>query len=182
MGFDPASLAIIGLVTSVVGGATGGVGKILEGQSSASAAKYEANLYTQKAAVEGREATIAGMSGSEQAAMSSQKTKATVGALKTNEAAGNISVNSGSAVDVRASAQSLGELDALTIRSNAAREAYGHLLAKSSDTAESQLKRAEASNDLVSGDLSGVSTFLGSAGNAAVNFANFQRAGGMSGG
>ena len=50
----------------------------------------------------------------------------TIGAQKAGFAAGNIDVGSGSAVDVQADAAYLGELDALTIRENAAREAKGY--------------------------------------------------------
>lgn len=49
-----------------------------------------------------------------------------VGAQRVGFAAGNIDVSTGSAVDVQADAATLGELDALTIRSNARREAWGY--------------------------------------------------------
>lgn len=49
-----------------------------------------------------------------------------MGAIKAAEAAGNVDVNSGSAVDVQSSAAALGELNAITIRGNAAKEAYGY--------------------------------------------------------
>jgi hypothetical protein len=49
-----------------------------------------------------------------------------VGAQRAGIAAGNIDVGYGSAVDVQADAAFLGELDALTIKTNAAREAWGY--------------------------------------------------------
>lgn len=48
-----------------------------------------------------------------------------IGAQRAGFAAGNIAVGFGSAVDVQADAAFLGELDALQIRQNAAREAWG---------------------------------------------------------
>jgi hypothetical protein len=48
-----------------------------------------------------------------------------IGAQRAGIAAGNIDVGYGSAVDVQADAAHLGELDALTIRNNAQREAWG---------------------------------------------------------
>jgi hypothetical protein len=51
--------------------------------------------------------------------------RGTIGAQRAGFAAGNIDVAFGSAADVQADAAYLGELDALTIRTNAAREAWG---------------------------------------------------------
>lgn len=48
-----------------------------------------------------------------------------IGAQRTGFAGGNVDVGFGSAVDVSADAAFLGELDALTIQTNAAREAWG---------------------------------------------------------
>jgi soluble lytic murein transglycosylase-like protein len=52
--------------------------------------------------------------------------KGVIASQRTGEAAGNIDVGFGSAVDVQKDAAFLGELDALTIRTNAAREAWGY--------------------------------------------------------
>jgi hypothetical protein len=177
----PSWLAMAGTASQALGGVVGGIGALEQGQAAASAAKYNAAVAAANAKVAGRNAAIAGMSGSAQAAMSSQKTRAMVGALAANEAAGNIDVNRGSAVDTRASAQSLGELDALTIRSNAAREAYGYQTQQASLEAESNLSRVQASNDLTAGYISGASTFLGSESSAALNYAKYQQAGGLYG-
>lgn len=49
----------------------------------------------------------------------------TIGEQRAGFAAGNIDVSFGSAVDVQADAAFLGEMDALQIRTNAAREAWG---------------------------------------------------------
>lgn len=51
--------------------------------------------------------------------------RSAVGAQRVGFAASNIDASYGSALDVQADAATLGELDALTIRGNAAREAWG---------------------------------------------------------
>lgn len=51
--------------------------------------------------------------------------KALIGSQKAGFAGQGVDVNSGSALDVQADAAFLGELDALTIRTNAARDAQG---------------------------------------------------------
>jgi hypothetical protein len=55
-----------------------------------------------------------------------QTTEQVIGAQRTSLAAQNVDVNQGSSLDVQADAAYLGELDALTIRNNAAKEAYGY--------------------------------------------------------
>lgn len=54
-----------------------------------------------------------------------QTTNQVIGAQRTNLASQNVDVNRGSSLDVQGDAAYLGELDALTIRNNAAKEAYG---------------------------------------------------------
>lgn len=53
-------------------------------------------------------------------------TRQTIGSSRASLAAQGVDVSSGSAADVQASEAGLGELDALTIRNNAAREAWGY--------------------------------------------------------
>lgn len=54
-----------------------------------------------------------------------QATEQVIGGQRVSLAAQNVDVNQGSSLDVQADAAYLGELDALTIRSNAAKESYG---------------------------------------------------------
>ncbi len=53
-------------------------------------------------------------------------TEGKIGSLRTSLAAQGVDVNKGSALDVQADAAYLGELDALTIRNNARKEAWGY--------------------------------------------------------
>lgn len=53
-------------------------------------------------------------------------TKRTIGAQRAFLASQGVEINDGSAADVQANTAYLGELDALTIRNNAAREAWGY--------------------------------------------------------
>lgn len=55
-----------------------------------------------------------------------QSVRGLIGQQRTGFAGQNVDVGSGSAADVQADAAFLGELDALTIRNNAAREAWGY--------------------------------------------------------
>lgn len=165
----------------VVTTAVGVFGDLMSGQSSASAAKYNAAVaqMNKKAAL--NNVAIVGQAGSEQAAIQSEKTRAEVGGIKTNQAAGGIDVNSDSAVDTRVSAQELGKLDALTIRSNAAKEAYGYQTQAANFEAQSEMDKAEASSDLEASWIKGAGTLIGGGEQAGSDWEKLQMAGAMGG-
>lgn len=169
------------LASSAVGGLTGAYGAYQSGQAQANAAKYNAAVESQNAAISTTNAQIAGQAGAAQAGIQGQKNKATLGAITANQGASGIDLNSGSDIAVRSSARELGELDALSIRSNAARQAYGYENQAVSQQAQSTLSDFEAKNDQQAGQLNAASTFLGSAGSAASNFARYQLNGGFTG-
>lgn len=80
----------------------------------------------------GRNATIAEIQAQDAIARgkieekkSRRVTEQVIGAQRTGFAAQGVDVNRGSALEVQADAAYLGELDALTIRNNAAKEAWG---------------------------------------------------------
>jgi len=116
------------------------VGSILtlRGQLSAGNAAKQAGLLSQEAAestaaladfnaqvaeLQGKDALDRG---AEEESRFRSVVKGAIGAQRAGFAAANIDVGFGSAVDVQADAAMLGELDALTIRTNAAREAWGY--------------------------------------------------------
>lgn len=157
---DPATLTIISTVIS-------GLGSIAQGNAAADSAKYNAQVQSNNAQIALQNATLAGQKGAANAAIEQQKTRATVGAIKAAQAANGIDLSSGSAVDVRSSAAELGQLNAITVRSNAAREAYGYQTQSSSHMAQSQLDRQEAKYDAASGYLEAGGTLLGNTTKAA---------------
>lgn len=169
-------------VSMLTGNAFGGaLGAYQAGAAQAEAAKFNAKVAQNNEAISHANAAIAGQAGAEQGWMVGQKTRGTLGAIKANQGASNVDVNSGSAADVRASTEELGQLDAMTVRSNAAREAYGYQQQAEGFKEQSVLDTYEAKNDVSAGELNAVNTFMGSAGSAASNFAKFQMAGGISG-
>lgn len=150
-------------------------GAIQKGRAQSESDKYNAGVASNNAAIAAQNATYAGEEGEANAARSEQKTRAQVGGIKTNQAAANIDVNSSSAVGVRASAASEGTLDAMTIRSNAARQAYGYQTQQASDLGQAKMYEQESKQASRSGILSAVTgTLLGAeAGNKSGEFDNF---------
>lgn len=175
----PGWVGLASLGASAIGGAAGAYGSYMQGQATAGAAKYNAAISKEQAALSEQKATMAGQAGEQQAAMQEQKTRATVGAIKAAQAGSGLEVDVGSAPDVRASAAELGQLDALTIRSNAAKEAYGYRTQAVSEKAQSALDEFEAKSASEAGTIGAASTFLGGLGSAATNWAKYQMAGGL---
>jgi hypothetical protein len=165
--------AIASAVIAVAGAAITGYGEYEQGQAAKKSANYNSEIAANNATIAQQTATRAANAGEEQAAVSEQKTRATVGAIKANQAAGNIDVNSGSAVDVRSSAEELGELDALTVRSNAAKTAYGYQTQAASYTAQSQLDKFQGNNAAIAGDIGAAGSILGGVSGAAGAYGNY---------
>jgi len=69
-----------------------------------------------------------------------------IGAQRAAFAGGNIDVSFGSAVDVQADAAFLGEMDALQIRTNAAREAWGFKVQAEDYRRRGDIQRREGAN------------------------------------
>jgi hypothetical protein len=90
------------------------------------------------------------------------KVRGMIGSQRAAWGASGADVNSGNAVDVQADTARFGELDALTIRMNAAREAWGYRVGASDMRARGQLARQE-------GDNKATSTILSAAGSYASN-------------
>lgn len=174
-------LGYASLGATALSGAVGAAGAIKQGNAEASAAKYNAGVAETNAAQATQNALLASQAGSEQGFISSQRTRSEVGSILANQGASGVDVNSGSALDVRSSARELGELDALTVRSNATRQAYGYQTTATSEEGQAKLDKADATSDLTAGYINSGSTLLGSAGTAATNFAKYQLAGGFSG-
>lgn len=143
-----------------IGTGLSALGSIQQGRAQSASANYNAQVQANNAQLEEQKATLAGQEGAANTAIEQQKTRAQVGAIKTAQAANGVNINTGSAVDVRSSAAELGELNALTVRSNAVKEAYGYKTQAASDTAQSQLDKQQAKYDSTAGYITAGSTLL----------------------
>lgn len=155
------SLALAGVIGTVVSGAVGAVGAVMNAQAQSAAAKYNAEVAQQNAKIQQQNAIWAQQAGEQQAAVEEQKTRARVGAIMAAQAANGIDVNSGSALDTRSSAKELGELSALTIRSNAAKESYGYETQSWNASAEANLDKMNAAAAEQAGMIGAAGDLLG---------------------
>lgn len=169
MGFAAAAFVLAGASAGVQA-----VGAMQSAAAQAASAKYNAQIQAENAQIATKNASYASQEGEANAANQELKNRANVGSMKSNQAAGGVNVNVGSAVESRASAAELGQLDAMTIRSNAARQAYGYLTQAAGYTAQSRLDTAEAKNATTAGDIKAVGSLLGGASSATSAYENYQ--------
>lgn len=100
------------------------------------------------------------------------KARATGGAIKAAEAANDIDVNSGSALDVQESQRRTGELDTLTTENNALLQAYGYSAAATGYQATAGLESTEAEQAPLGGALSAGGGLLSNASGIGFKFNN----------
>lgn len=164
---NPTALAGIGLGGSAAGGITSAIGGILTGQSQASMYNYQAGVARLNQQIEQQNAAYATETGEVEAQQSGMQTRAQVGTTLAQQGAGNLDVNSGSAVAVRQSEEEIGEYNEALIRSNAAKQAYGFNVQAMQQQAQAGVYGMAAQGAQTAGTISGVGTLLGTSGTVA---------------
>lgn len=123
------------------------------GEKGQEASESSAQLMDFNADVADLQARDALERGAEDESRFRTQVRGAIGAQRAGFAAANIDVGFGSAVDVQADAAMLGELDALTIRTNAAREAWGYKVQATDLRKRGEITRKEGLNLAESGRL-----------------------------
>jgi hypothetical protein len=195
---DPVSLAImagIGIATGVAGASTSFFGQKqsgaiqqqgaqiqaygIEAQARAQAADlaYKAIVAENNAGIARQNAEMETQAGEIAAVNRGMKTRAVIGQTKAQQAASGVDVNVGSFINVRAAESELGMVDALTMRSNAAKKAWADTVQATSFEAESELDKTEGAQALASGQIAAEGAIYG--GQAAQYGANISATGSL---
>lgn len=119
-------LAVSGIALQAYGQHKAGQAAEKGAQAAARVSESEATLSEYNAGVAALQAKDAIARGVEQESRFRSQVRGAIGTQRAGFAASNVDVGFGSAVDVQADAAYLGELDSLTIRNNARREAWGY--------------------------------------------------------
>lgn len=122
---------------------------------------YEAAVADNNARVAEYQAQQAQAIGAQQEQTSRLETAQVFGAQRASLAANGIDLGQGSATDILTTTAHTGEVDALTIRDNAARTAWAHRVQAQNDTNNAAVTRASAS--AIDPTMAGVTSLLGSA-------------------
>lgn len=139
-------LIVAGAASKAYGQKKAGDAAKKQGQAEQGAAESQAQLSEYNAAVADLQAQDAVTRGELDANTFRTRTRALIGEQRAGFAAGNIDVGFGSAVDVQADAAFVGELDALTIRTNAARQAWGFKVEGQDQRMRATIQRKEGAN------------------------------------
>lgn len=178
MGFDPITMG-------VMMGANAGLkvyGALQEGQAASDAANYNAAAAGFNAEQSRRNAEMTSEAGAAKAAMVGRDTRAAFGSERARAAGSGLNPNTGSAADVQASTAELGHLDAMTIRSNATREAYGHQVEGLNYDNKATMERWEGKQAKSASYIKAASSLLGSASDATMKYQEYKMAGGFGSG
>ena len=183
LGAFAASSTGVGLsaAAGLAGAAVSGASAIVQGESTAAQDKYQAQVAANNATTATQNAQLAAATGEAQAGQQETKNRAVEGSIVAAQGANNITIGTGSALDVEQSSALTGQIDAATIRSNAARVAYGYETQAQDYQAESNLENQASSNSALSGFISGTGSLLGGAASVGSKYAGWQATGGSSG-
>jgi hypothetical protein len=166
-------LGPIGAVLGAVGGAIGAFGSYEGMEAQSRNAAFQAQVAANNAAIARQNFNLQIEAGEGQVANKEMELRSQLGAQKAGQAASGVDVNSGSSVAARAGTAEFGTLDALTLRSNNARQAYGYAVAATSDTAESELLTQESQQASSLAPIAGVGSLLSSFSTTAGKFGQY---------
>lgn len=176
------SIGLAGLGLGLIGSIISAGGAMEQAQAQSEAAAYQSQVAANNAKIARENASLDIQAGEAAATNEGLKTRGLVGTEKAAQGASGIDVNTGSAANVRAGTEQIGLLDALTIRSNAAKAAYGQQVAATSQTAQSQLYGFESAQAKEAGPISAAGSLLSGVGTVGLNFAKLQNVGAGTGG
>lgn len=154
-------MALIPIAIAVVGG-------MQQGQAQDAEAKSASRDMRRNAMLSNQAANDANSRGRYDADLQRLRTGQAIGTQRTAQAANGGLVNEGSNAELQAETAQLGELDALTIANNAAREAYGYkveaITGLSNARKTEQAGKDAKQNSLMGGVVKGAGSFFGGGG------------------
>jgi hypothetical protein len=135
---------LAGTILQAEGSAFGGAAAMQTYNARAQIAKNNAQIARYNAA-------LAAATGESRGEALGLRSRARIGAIKAGQAGAGLDVNTGSAVDVRASAAALDALDIMNAKAEAARAVYGYGLKASEEETEAKLMKRAGKYALVEG-------------------------------
>ena len=161
---------------AVVGALTSAVGTVEQGQATANAASYSATVAKNNQLIAEENAKYAEKAGAAQALATGMKGAAKLARVKTAQAANNIDVNSGSALDVQEGERRQGQLDTETVLNNAQLQAYGYRSQATSFGAQAGLEEETAKQAPIGAGLGAAGNLLSSASSIGAKWTGFNPA------
>lgn len=148
------------IATTAMSGASQYLGARNAGSAARASGDYSAAVFGMNADIADEQAKDAIARGAEAEQRSRADTRGALGEQRVGFAAQGVDLASGSAADVQGDTAYLGELDALTIRNNAKREAWGYTVEGTNYRAQGQLARVGGRNAQRGANMQAYSTLL----------------------
>ena len=164
---DPASLAIVAIGSTVASTAMGFMGAMQQAQAQSAAASYQAAVARNNKIVADRAAEDALARGRSAEVAKANETNRLMGRQTISLAANGMDVGSGSSLDLIGDTAAQGQLDQLTVRSNAYREAAGYAQQGAGYASQAAMADATASGAESAGLTRGFTTLIAGAGQVA---------------
>lgn len=153
--------------SSIAGSALNAFGAEQSGQAASQMYQYQSAvaLMNQKIALQNRDYALS--TGESQARQYGMSAAQRMGSIKAAQGASGIDIGSGSSVDVRSSQRLATNIDLNTIRTNAARTAYGYEVEATQDTAQSKLYGMASTDAAEAGHIKALGSLISGAGSVA---------------
>lgn len=164
---EPATAA---LVLAGVGTAMSAHGMYAQGQQQKAMGEYQAAVNRNNQIIANRAAEDATQRGRIEEQQHRLKVKQVMGEQRSALAASGVQVDTGSALDVLGDTAMFGEMDALTIHSNAEREAYNFRVQGANQAASAQMNLLAGSNAARNGMWGAGASLLSGAGQTFMNY------------
>ena len=158
---DPASMAMVSMGGSAIGGLVSAFGAYTGGQSQAAMYNYKAGVAQVNQKIELQNADYEIAAGETRALQSGMKTRFAEGRIKAGQGAGGLDVNRGSNVKVQEGQQQVGQMDESIIRSNAGHMAFGSEVKAAGYGAEATMDTMGASTSKTAGDVAAIGSLIG---------------------
>ncbi len=127
-----------------IGALAGAAGTYQQGKAAQASADYQSKVAANQAKIAGYQAEDSLARGSIAERQQRLKVKQLIGQQRASMGASGLSLDSGSFVDTIGDTAELGEYDALLIRSNAEKEAWGYRAAAAGQSAQSSIFSAQS--------------------------------------
>jgi hypothetical protein len=170
-----AAMMAASLAASAAAAGASAYGAVQQGKAAEGQANYQAAVGRNNAIIAERQARDAEERGASEELAQRRQTAAGLGKQRAGMAANGVDLSSGSPLDILGDTAAFGELDALTVRSNAAREAYGYRNQASQFTSDAAAQKIAGRNTRKASYIGAGSTLLTSASQAGGNYATFKK-------
>ena len=160
----------LGTILTIGSTIMGGIGAIQQGNAQAAAADYNAKVADMNAKIAERQSRDAVERGAMEEQQQRMKTAQIIGQQKAAMAANGVDIKFGSPLETLVDTATMGELDALTIRSNTYREERDIRQQGLNYEGQAGMLRSEARSARTGGFLNAFGTLLGGASQAYSNY------------